>query len=319
MFAAKKCVAYSFRIILFVLCIALAMTVQTASALSLATASSASLSTPTVIETRISASSGEVPKRIEIQIIASGSVYGTRIETEQGQILYGEESFRRNSDDTTTYSLKYTFTNRYQGMLYIFLKTQDGKWIKSNTDFNVDYSSAKAKNSSTVPYAPTASPVPTPAELSVTDSTAFMATASSVYRLKYNREYTVGADMAVDGKLQTAWNEGADGAGIGEWIQLTPYDGRRYTYNGFKIANGFQYHTYHKGDRWAKNNRVSALAVYADGNNYIGTYTIPDRYDGYDTIYFNSPVTCYSLRFQIVSVWKGNQFTDTCISEIRPF
>ena len=167
--------------------------------------------------------------------------------------------------------------------------------------------------------APTEAPTPEPtAEPRVSADTVFIASASSVYQLKYNNEYTVGADMAVDGDLRTAWNEGAEGRGIGEWIELRPTDGKKRVYDGFTIANGFQYHDYRKGDRWSKNNRVETLGVYADGA-YIGSYPVSDVYDGYDTVYFDKPVYAGTLRFVIEDTVFDADFGDTCISEIRPF
>ena len=167
--------------------------------------------------------------------------------------------------------------------------------------------------------APTEAPTPEPtAEPRVSADTVFIASASSVYQLKYNNEYTVGADMAVDGDLRTAWNEGAEGRGIGEWIELRPTDGKKRVYDGFTIANGFQYHDYRKGDRWSKNNRVETLSVYADGV-YAGTYAVSDVYDGYDTVYFDKPVYAGTLRFVIEDTVFDADFGDTCISEIRPF
>lgn len=173
---------------------------------------------------------------------------------------------------------------------------------------------------------PTNSPVDTaPSHSSSTslsqtiDSTQFIAYASSTYQLKNNTgDYSVDANMVVDGNLNTAWNEGASGTGIGEWITLQPSDGIQRTYTGFMIANGFQYHSYHKGDRWIKNNRVSSLAVYAD-KHYIGTFDILDLYDGYQTVAFPEPVYCLSLKFEIKGVVNGVEFSDTCISELRPY
>ena len=144
------------------------------------------------------------------------------------------------------------------------------------------------------------------------------ATASSTYRLKYNSEYTVGADMVIDGNLKTAWNEGASGPGIGEWIELRPVDGGNYQYTGFSIANGFQFHDYHKGDRYPRNNRVKEMAVFLD-DVLLGIYVVEDLADGYSTYYFDKPVTGCALRFLINSVYEGKRFPDTCISEIVPF
>lgn len=172
---------------------------------------------------------------------------------------------------------------------------------------------------------PMLKPVLTPAPTSTTSirsvpiDAVFSAKDSSEYKLKYNTEYTVGADMAVDNNLETAWNEGAKGIGIGEWIRVEPSNGERYTYRGFRIANGFQYHEYHKGDRWKKNNRVAELNVYADGIKLIGTFKIDDMYDGYQDVNFVEPVDCDYLVFEIKDVWKGADFSDTCISEIRPY
>ena len=163
------------------------------------------------------------------------------------------------------------------------------------------------------------SPYITPADSAIPTNMFFFATASSEYHLKYNSEYEVSADMAVDGDLKTAWNEGASGTGVGEWIMLTPADGRTYTYLGFHIANGFQYHDYYKGDRWEKNNRVKYLQVFDERNNIIGVFQISDISDGYQTFYFNTPVTARALKFQIMGVWKGEQHPEACISELRPF
>ena len=153
----------------------------------------------------------------------------------------------------------------------------------------------------------------------VSSSTTFWAKASSTDVNLYNHEYEIGPDMAVDGLLATAWNEGAGGYGVGEWIKLTPSDGRTYLYNGFCIANGFQHHTYHKGDRWTKNCRVASLKVYTDDSSLIGEFPIADRYDGYETITFSQPIQSCSLTFEITDVWTDAETQDTCISEIRPF
>lgn len=147
----------------------------------------------------------------------------------------------------------------------------------------------------------------------------YIAFASSEYQLKYNTEYTVGADMAVDGDLTTAWNEGAPGNGIGEWIRLFPADGGRYTYQGYKIANGFQYHDYWKGDRWVKNNRVQYLLVLNDMGMVVGHHRIEDIASGCQIIYFDEPVSTSYLEFRIAAVWEGDKFSETCISEIQPF
>lgn len=147
----------------------------------------------------------------------------------------------------------------------------------------------------------------------------FTAMASSEYKLKYNSEYQVNASMAVDGDLTTAWNEGAEGTGAGEWILLMPTDGGTYTYQGFQIANGFQYHDYYKGDRWVKNNRVKYLQVTDDRGNFLGNFLIDDLSNGYQVCFFDEPVTTSYLKFQIMAVWQGKQHPEACISELKPF
>ena len=150
-------------------------------------------------------------------------------------------------------------------------------------------------------------------------SMTFTAMASSEYKLKYNSEYQVNASMAVDGDLTTAWNEGAEGTGAGEWILLMPTDGGTYTYQGFQIANGFQYHDYYKGDRWVKNNRVKYLQVTDDRGNFLGNFLIDDLSNGYQVCFFEEPVTTSYLKFQIMAVWQGKQHPEACISELKPF
>ncbi|MBE5802415.1 MAG: hypothetical protein E7319_09045 [Clostridiales bacterium] len=152
----------------------------------------------------------------------------------------------------------------------------------------------------------------------VPENMQYFAVASSTLKINYN-EYTVGPEKAVDGNFTTAWNEGASGTGVGEWIRVLPVDGERYTYRGFKIANGFQYHDYYKGDRWIKNNRVKYLLVYNDAGNPIESFFIEDVYNGYQYVYFSEPVSSNYLQFEILAVWEGTNFSDTCISEICPF
>jgi len=141
---------------------------------------------------------------------------------------------------------------------------------------------------------------------------AFRVTASSGITVE-RADYVVGIDKIADGDLNTAWMEGTSGTGEGEWIKLSAADGKKYIYNGFEIANGYQ----SRNSALDARGQVKMLTVSADGKK-VGKFTLEKNKSGYQSFTFNEPVACYNLMFQILSVYPGTQFRDCYISEIRP-
>ena len=107
-----------------------------------------------------------------------------------------------------------------------------------------------------------------------------------------------------------SWVEGARGNGVGEYFTLTLES--RDTITGFAVKNGCG-----NIDLFAKNNRVKAFKIYADGN-FTETIVIKDSVS-FEQYYFKEPVECNSIRFVIDDVYSGATINDTYIAEIALF
>ena len=142
-------------------------------------------------------------------------------------------------------------------------------------------------------------PPPPPVEIRLS------ASASSVRAPIGANSYT--ADKAVDGRRDTTWVEGGDGAGLGESIsvQMSGPAALRY----IKVCPGF----FKSSAIWAKNNRIAkATIVLSDGRR------IPASFADVETEQIvevgGGPVT--GFRITIDAVYFGGDDLDTCISEI---
>ena len=115
-----------------------------------------------------------------------------------------------------------------------------------------------------------------------------------------------------DDDSSTAWVEGVDGDGLGEWIALIKHDS--VTLNKIEIHNGYK-----KSDKtYFRNNRLkTALIEFSDGSSF--NYNFEDEYSKVDIIELPNPVSTYYIKLTIVDVYKGDAFQDTCITEIKGF
>lgn len=117
------------------------------------------------------------------------------------------------------------------------------------------------------------------------------------------------AELTLDSDISTAWSEAADSDGIGEWIQYT-FD-EAYIINGIEIYGG-----YGKGEtQYYKNNRPKDVKLYFSDGTVI-EYTMDDTYGIMDNIIFGEGIVSEYIKIELVSVYQGNTYEDTCISEI---
>lgn len=113
--------------------------------------------------------------------------------------------------------------------------------------------------------------------------------------------------------LGSAWCEGVDGDGVGEWVELTlkePITSQA----GFalEVVPG-----YAKSDAlFLKNGRPKKLAVEVNGIPLETPFSLEDR--GIVQVYTarSSGKAVEKIRLKILDVYRGGQFSDTCISEI---
>jgi hypothetical protein len=129
---------------------------------------------------------------------------------------------------------------------------------------------------------------------------------SSVLRPQFGNSY--GAQNLFAGSSASAWVEGRDGNGVGEWITIE-FDGMRLV-KSITVRNGYQ----KSSDIFQKNNRVRQLRVmFSQGETQ--TLNLPNRL-GSEQITLPKPVKAYWMKFIIDDVWAGNRYTDTALTKL---
>ena len=191
------------------------------------------------------------------------------------------------------------------GIVAFFVLKQSGGNESATTNTspqNANVASQKTSPNSTDPArstSPGTSPTDSqPGPLKIT------ASASSV-RLAVQAN-TYYAANAIDGKRSTAWIEGVDGPGLGEWIRFD-FD-REINLHRILIQPGY----FKSPQIWAENNRLESVTAYfSDGSSR--ELTFPNRMDS-QKVEVGSIRTRW-VRFVIKSVYYGTD-PDTAISEV---
>jgi eukaryotic-like serine/threonine-protein kinase len=115
-------------------------------------------------------------------------------------------------------------------------------------------------------------------------------------------------DNTRDDRIDTAWVEGVNGPGLGEWIAFTF---KPQTIQYVEIFPGYG----KSKDLFFANNRVKrATLVFSDGTRAAVQLFDEPRVQ---TVALPSPVRTGSLRLIIEEVYAGSQYDDTVISEIN--
>lgn len=128
------------------------------------------------------------------------------------------------------------------------------------------------------------------------------------------KTYQYSPEMCYDGNLTTCWAEGKSDDGIGESIRFEFDD--LYMLSGFEIYSGLCT----SKELFEKNSRLHKFTLrFSDGNEF--NYELGDGYENcHVRIDFTDvqPVTDY-VEIIIDSVYQGNTYSDTCISELSFF
>ena len=129
---------------------------------------------------------------------------------------------------------------------------------------------------------------------------------SSVLRPQFGMSY--GVSNLFDDTTGTAWVEGQQGNGVGEWITVEFETLRRV--RSFVVQNGYQ----KSSDIFQKNNRVRQLRVLFSGGETV-TFVLGDKISS-QLLSLSRPIQAYWLKFIIDDVWAGNKYTDTAITKL---
>lgn len=163
------------------------------------------------------------------------------------------------------------------------------------------------------PAQATSSPTPVPVRESgnvdpsrpaPTTALQMKASASSVrYAVQTN---TYLPENAIDNNKKTAWIEGVDGPGIGEWLRFD--FGRDINLHRIVILPGY----FKSQDIWAQNNRLAAATLqFSDGSSQ--RFTFPDRMERRSLDV--GAVKTRWVRLVIDGVYTGTD-PDTAVSEV---
>lgn len=117
-------------------------------------------------------------------------------------------------------------------------------------------------------------------------------------------------ELVQDFKNETAWVEGSEGDGIGEWIKLES------NYLNFvsriKILNGYRKSEY----LYNVNNVPTKVKIeFSDGTTLYRE--LEDYFEAQNIINLDKEILTSYIKITILKVSKGSKYSDTCISEIK--
>lgn len=126
---------------------------------------------------------------------------------------------------------------------------------------------------------------------------------------------TYGPENIIEGGTEgepprKAWVEGAQGSGVGEWIQFRFGKERdALTLSSLTIVNG-----YAKSDEiFKKNNRVRQLRIsHSAGEERVELSDSPYPQE----VRLRSPVRTYWIRLTIENIYRGSTYDDTAVSQL---
>ncbi len=133
--------------------------------------------------------------------------------------------------------------------------------------------------------------------------------ASSQLIEKYRPSDAYKPENAIDGNKHTAWSEGDSGNGIGEWLKFG-FDTPKKLKAVNIIAGYTKTETIYKA-----NNRVKKVKIsFSDGKSQ--TALLKDVYD-FQRILIDRDTPTKFVKIEILDVYRGAKYKDTCISEIE--
>lgn len=133
---------------------------------------------------------------------------------------------------------------------------------------------------------------------------------SSCYASSTNSGDKVTHDVMnlLDGDPLTNWTEGVSGNGVGEYVHFDFSD--TYQLNSIRIRGGNRRDHAH----YTANSRPARITMtFSDGSSE--SFTMHDVYES-QVLTLSKPVMTSSLRITIDSVYAGNKYQDTVISDV---
>jgi hypothetical protein len=144
------------------------------------------------------------------------------------------------------------------------------------------------------------------------DLTPF-ATSSASSHLPTDHGGQYQAFMAMDSALETAWVEGVDGSGVGEWLELQ-FPG---TVEVHSIGLDVGYDR--DPDIFSANNRIKrATFIFSNGEQVTLDFSDSRGIQRIPLVRAPGPIfNTTSVRMVIEEVYPGSRYDDTCLAEIE--
>lgn len=116
--------------------------------------------------------------------------------------------------------------------------------------------------------------------------------------------------MIFDENIETNWQEGVEGSGIGEWVEAQFSQESSVKYLTFKLGN-WKTNRYYYG-----NNKPSKMTITM--GEFSQQVQFPDEWTEF-CLEFSRPCEADSLTITIDGVYRGTDWDDTCITDMRIF
>lgn len=174
----------------------------------------------------------------------------------------------------------------------------------AQTQEQVENSSTSASSEEST-HTATPSAIATPPEFTMVKTSSILAPD--------NTTSNYGGINAMDGMLDTAWNEGSPGDGTGEWIEF--YNPTPQHVTSVSIAGGYPKLYKDGSDVYYKNNRPRQITITYNGGSQ--TYMMQDLRGQFQTFTLPQPVDTTSICIIIDSVYQGANYNDCCIAEVK--
>jgi hypothetical protein len=142
------------------------------------------------------------------------------------------------------------------------------------------------------------------------DSSSFLWNDWNKFQENYHPNYVADDDP------KTAWTEGVDSSGAGEWIRIRVTELPDTSKVRLRIRNGYQ-----KSDKlFAANARAKEVVVTLQPGGHSKTFTLQDA-QGWQEVVIERPAAAKleSIELKATSVYEGTKYTDLCISDVQVF
>jgi hypothetical protein len=139
------------------------------------------------------------------------------------------------------------------------------------------------------------------------EASSFLWTDWNKFQENYHANYNL------DGDPKTAWVEGADTSGAGEWVRIhvSPVEGA--TKIRLRIQNG-----YHKSkELYAKNARLKTVELVALPSNTKHKATLEDAMQWQEVAFEQPAGRLEAIELRAVDVVEGSKYTDLCVSDVE--